>query len=130
MTTSKIIKVWAVNERKGKNKRFYKCDMENEDKLNIMRDSATALKEGDSIEYEKWEVDDYGYCRIKEPWQEKKKSTFQPRDYRKEFISFSASYAKDVWCNRQDFKMDNFNAIADHIYKWMTNKLDALDSNK
>ena len=53
MTTSKIIKVWAVNEWKGKNKWFYKCDMENEDKLNIMRDSATALKEGDSIEYEK-----------------------------------------------------------------------------
>ena len=120
MTKSKIAVIIKTNEWKWKNKWFFTCDMDNWDKISVMRDTNTALKVWDEIEYTLWVADEYGVHRITEPSQNKWGKGFA-KNYEKDSISMALSYAKDLVCEGR-VELSKIYEEADALHQWMVNK--------
>lgn len=86
-----------------------------------MRNTATDLKVGDTIDYELWEANEYGVHRITEKSNKPMKQGFA-KDYIKDSITMCMSYTKDlIVAGKVDMK--DMEKEADRIYKRVLTKL-------
>ena len=132
MQTSKVKEILSTKEWKWPNGtvRFYTMEMEDGNKVNIGKKSDNAFVVGDELTYTITEVDEYGVKKIKEVKdapQQTQRST-QKEGWKEKYVSFAASYAKDVLVANPNFKMSEFGAIATEILNWMIDKHDSLNS--
>lgn len=104
--------------------------MDNDEKISIWKKKEHAFKVGDTVNYDHKDAraDEYGIWKSSEVFPDKPMgwgtSGYQGRDYKKEAVSFAASYAKDIIIVSEKKDMASWEKIADKIYDWMIAKYD------
>lgn len=124
MTTSKIKEIVWVKERQGNNWTVYYFTvvMENGDKYPIKK--GKMKKDGYQLGQElNYTIEkDWEYDKIFVQEEKKEFGKFMPKDYAKDFISFSASYVKDLVVAGK-IEMKDYEKSFDRLWKMMCEKL-------